>query len=324
MQEVVEEVEVSKTTKKDAKLSVHERLLTEATKNLEKKQQFQMTVTKEKTVEELLKTEEVATSESKIPEVPEAVVAVEGLPVEEPKKPRTRRIRQRMRSSPVVGGGLFEDSVYGTQRTGADVTKSVFKRQEEVDAKEEEAKKAKPLSGDLESQVPGGPTPPSSSDPSPTAPSTEPKPRPRLRKKMLSVPVRGAGGLFGAAEPSEDDQRATFESFRKQHEKKRDQFFAKQGPSGIPAEIHVEGEVIKVRISQETLDNLRKGASGQMVSGNVFGVTMASEDAPVVNMLHGYVRAPPALGKITEEAASAAASEVSEDAADEANGGGSW
>jgi hypothetical protein len=61
-----------------------------------------------------------------------------------------------------------------------------------------------------------------------------------------------------------------------------------------------------------------------MVSGNVFGVTMASEDAPVVNMLHGYVRAPPALGKITEEAASEAPSEVSEDGMDDnKNGGGS-
>jgi hypothetical protein len=63
----------------------------------------------------------------------------------------------------------------------------------------------------------------------------------------------------------------------------------------------VEGEVFQVRISQETLDNLRKGASGQMVSGNIFGVTMASEDAPAVNMLHGYICAPPKLGKTASE-----------------------
>lgn len=305
----MEEVEVKKGTKK---ISVQERLLTEATVNLEKKQQFQMSVTKEKTVEELLKDqeEEVTASDSKLPDVPEGIVAVEGLPVDKP-KPRTRRVRQRMHSSPVVGGGLFEDSTYGTQRTGADITKSVLKRQEEVDAKEEAAKAAKTPAGDLESQVPGAAA--SSTAAAPTAPSTEPKPRPRMRRKMLSVPVMGAGGLFGAPEPSDEDQRATFESFRREHEKKRDKFFARQGPSGIPAEIHVEGEVIKIRISQETLDNLRKGASGQMVSGNVFGVTMASEDAPVVSMLHGYVRSPPTLGKITEEAASAAASEISEE-----------
>lgn len=316
----MEEVEVNKGTKRMSVQKVQERVLAEATANLEKKQHLQMTVTKEHTVEELLKDEAVTGSESKQPEAAEGVVAVEGLPVEQPKKPRTRRIRQRMRSSPVVGGGLFEDSTFGTQRTGADITKSVLKRQESLDAKEEAAKPKTTAAGDLESQVPGA-----STDTSPTAPSTEPKPRPRLRKKMLSVPVRGAGGLFGAPEPSSDDDqaRATFESFRREREKKRDQFFAKQGPSGIPAEIHVEGEVIKIRITQETLDNLRKGASGQMVSGNVFGVTMASEDAPVVNMLHGYVRAPPQLGKITEEAGSHAPSEMSEDGMEEKNGGGS-
>lgn len=273
-----------------------------------------MNLTKEKTIDELLKSENVQHSATadvgkelvdKMPAVPERVVAVEGLPVEQP-KPRTRRIRKKMRSSPVVGGGLFEDSALGTQRTGADVTKSVFKRQEMVDANVAEEAKDEAVAhsaADLESQVQGAGT-------------AAPKPRPRTRRKMLSVPVRGGGGLFGSPEPSDDDQRATFEDFRKEHEKKRDQFFAKQarqGPSGIPAEIHVEGEVIKIRISQETLDSLRKGASGQMVSGNVFGVTMASEDAPVVNMLHGFVRAPPQLGKITEEAVSVAPSDMSED-----------
>lgn len=320
MEEVVEEVEVKKGTKK---ISVQERLLSEATANLEKKRQMQMSVTKEKTVEELLADQNVAPAAEPLAEVSETVVAVEGLPVEDQPKPR-RRLRQRTRSSPVVGGGLFEDSTYGTQRTGADVTKSIMKRQESLDAREDAAKKEKPPSGDLESQLPGAIAADTTAadGTAPTAPATDTKPkRPRMRRKMLSVPVRGAGGLFGAPEPDEEEQRATFESFRKQHEKKRDEFFAKKGPSGIPAEIHVEGEVIKIRISQETLDNLRKGATGQMVSGNVFGVTMASEDAPVVNMLHGYVRAPPTLGKITEEAASVAPSDMSEDDMEERNGG---
>jgi len=299
VEELVEEVEVKKGHKK---ISVSDAVLKEATENLEKKQQFQMTVTKEHTVEELLKAQEAPETAEKLPEVVENVVAVEGLPVDKP-KPRTRRIRQRMRSSPVVGGGLFEDSTFGTAKTGADITKAVLKRQEKADEKDEAAKPA--TTGDLESQLPGA-------APSTDAPPAAPRAR-RTRRKMLSVPVRGAGGLFGAPEPSDDDQRATFEDFRREHEKKRDQFFARQGPSGIPAEIHVEGDVFKVRISQETLDNLRKGASGQMVSGNVFGVTMASEDAPVVNMLHGFVRAAPMLGKITEEDVSVAPSEMSED-----------
>ena len=270
--------------------------------------------TTEKTVEELLRDEVVASPETvhKLPEVPESIVAVEGLPVDKP-KPKTRRYRQKMRSSPVVGGGLFEDSVSGAQRTGSEVTQSVLKRQEEVSKEEEAAKPTPAPAGDLESQVPGANTS------SLTAASPAATPR-RMRRKMLSVPVGGAGGLFGTtAKPSDDDQRAMFEDFRKQHKEKRDKFFARQGPSGIPADIRVEGEVFKVRISQETLDNLRKGASGQMVSGNVFGVTMASEDAPVVNMLHGYVRAPPqTLGKIHEESVSGAASEVSEE---DKNGG---
>lgn len=295
-------------------LTVQERLLTEAASNLERKRQFQTTVTKEHTLEEILSIKDVQYSGTDekgkvdletLPEVSEGVVAVEGLPVEQP-KPRTRRVRQKMRSSPVVGGGLFEDSTLGTQRTGADVSKSVHKRQELVDSKDGEL--ASTAVEDVESQLTGTSCP---------APSTsevnQPKPRPRTRRKMLSVPVRGAGGLFGVPEPSDEDQRAAFEDFRRQHEKKRDQFFAKQGPSGIPAEMHVEGEIFKIRISQETLDNLRKGATGQMVNGSVFGVTMASEDAPVVNMLHGYVRAPPQLGKITEEAISEAPSEMSED-----------
>lgn len=262
MEELVEEVEVKKGNKRKV-VSVQDRLLSEAASNLEKKRQFQMNVTKEKTVEELMSGEDVQhstgvkgkdTKDSDLPEVKEGIVAVEGLPVEQPKKPRSRRVRQRMHSSPVVGGGLFEDSTLGTQRTGADVKESIFKRQELVDSKEKGGK-AKPAaeSGDLESQVPGSST-------AAGVPATQPKPRPRIRRKMLSVPVRGAGGLFGEPEPSDEDQRATFEDFRKQHEQKRDQFFARQGPSGIPAEIHVQGEVFKIRISRETLDGLRKGA----------------------------------------------------------------
>jgi hypothetical protein len=320
VEELVEEVEVKKGSKRKT-ISVQERLLTEAASNLEKKRQFQMTVTKEKTIDEILKSEDIQQNASegkelvdKMPENPERVVAAEGLPLEQP-KPRARRVRQRMHSSPVVGGGLFEDNTLGTQRTGADVTKSVFKRVDAKLAAEESKDEAVAHSAaDLESQVQG----------TAAAAAAAGKPRPRTRRKMLSVPVRGAGGLFGAPEPSEDDDRAwaSFEDFRRQHKKKHDQFFAKKGPSGIPAEIHVEGEVFKIRISQETLDNLRKGASGQMVSGNVFGVTMASEDAPVVNMLHGFVRSPPThLGKITEEASSVAPSDMSEDDPEERKNG---
>jgi hypothetical protein len=47
---------------------------------------------------------------------------------------------------------------------------------------------------------------------------------------------------------------------------------------------------------------------------------MTSEDAPVVNMLHGYVRTPAKLGTIHEESVSAAASEISKESS-ENNGG---
>ena len=309
----MEEVDV-RTEKTETKISIHDALLSEATANLEKKRQLQLAATKEKTVGELMKDGELHVADtagvSMLPEVPECITAVEGLPVEQP-KPKTRRYRQKTRSSPVVGGGLFEDSVSGAPRTGREVTQSIIKRQEEVTKEEQAAKQVSSSAGDLESQVSGGK--PTSSL---TAASPAPQPR-RTRRKMLSVPVKGQ--LFGTAEPepqpepSDDDRRAAFEDFWMRHKQKRDQLFARQEPSGIPAEIHVEGEIIKIRISQETLDNLRKGAAGQMVSGNVFSVSMASEDAPVVNMLHGYVRSRAGLEKIQEEiVSSVSASEVSD------------
>jgi hypothetical protein len=91
VEELVEEVE-EKVSKKmtETSVSLHERLLTEATANLEKKRQLQLTATKEKTVDELLKDAVDTEKVDKLPQVPESIVAVEGLPVEKP-KPRTRR-----------------------------------------------------------------------------------------------------------------------------------------------------------------------------------------------------------------------------------------
>jgi hypothetical protein len=77
-----------------------------------------------------------------------------------------------------------------------------------------------------------------------------------MHRKMLLVPMQGTGGLFGTPnKASEEDQRAMFEDFWKQ-------FFTRKGPNGIlGAEIHVEGKIFKVCISQETWDKLHKGAS---------------------------------------------------------------
>lgn len=260
------------------RVSLHERLLTEATANLEKKRHLQINATTENNVDEIMD------------------------------------YRQKSRSTPIMGGGLFEDSASGAQRTGAEVMQSIIKRHDEV-SKEGAAK---PSADDLENQDVLGT---GAASPS-TATLTAPRPK-HTRRKMLSVPGRGAGWLFGVpeSEPSDDDRRAAFEDFRKPHQaKQRDKFFTWQGPSGTPAEIHVDGMVFNIRISEETLDNLRKGANGEMVDGNVLGVTMASEDAPVVNMLHGYVRTPVKLGFIWEEAVRSAASEISEESS-EKNGG---
>jgi hypothetical protein len=272
--ELIEESEHYVTGKiRDNKHSVEERLLSEATEELEKKCRLQLTATKQKSLPFLLKENEGEQEADMRPEGPQDdVVSVEGLPTDVPQQ-RTRRVRQKMRSVPIVGGGLFEDSTYGTQKTGTEVEASMKeaarKRLKEL------ARQAEPVAGDVESQAAAAST-------------TASAPRPTLRK-MLSVPGH---------EPatSEEDTKAAFERFRRLHKSMagRDQFFApNSGPAGIQAELLVQGETFRIRIPQDTLEELRKGYSGEVIDNRglfMSGITMAQEDAPVVNMLHGYVR----------------------------------
>ena len=96
---VVEEITEHLDEKQKTKFSIAKRLLSEADANLQKKQQIQTNATKFKTVEEILR--ESTTDPS---------LALKVQPAPDQERPvRARRTRQRMRSTPVVGGGLFED-----------------------------------------------------------------------------------------------------------------------------------------------------------------------------------------------------------------------
>jgi len=100
--------------------SIRERLLNEATENLERKQKIQVQATTGKSIEEIdcddndegLKKEEVENSfaQSTVPNV-------SNIPKQSKSKPR-RRHRHKTHSTPVVGGGLFGEEVVA--RSGRD------------------------------------------------------------------------------------------------------------------------------------------------------------------------------------------------------------
>jgi hypothetical protein len=120
----------------------------------------------------------------------------------------------------------------------------------------------------------------------------------RVRQKMLSAPIGVSDHFFGAAEPafSDEDAKAAFESYRKQHKLMvgRDQFFApKSGPASIQAELIIQGETFRMHVPKATLEQLRKGNNGEIFDNrglSMSGITMTQEDTPVVNKLQGYVR----------------------------------
>ena len=103
---VVEEI-VEKVNEK-SKSSVSQRLLTEASKRLELKQQLQTQATKERTIEEILGDMEGG-KKAPLPTQPEDSEMPTPTAATEKPKPR-RRVRQKMRSTPVVGGGLFGET----------------------------------------------------------------------------------------------------------------------------------------------------------------------------------------------------------------------
>ena len=100
--------------------SIRERLLNEATANLERKQKIQVQATTGKSIEEIdcddnderLKKEEVENSFAQ-----SAVPNVSNIPKQSKSKPR-RRHRHKTHSTPVVGGGLFGEEVVA--RSGRD------------------------------------------------------------------------------------------------------------------------------------------------------------------------------------------------------------
>jgi hypothetical protein len=105
VEEIIESVHDKKMTTSKKNLNLEERLLKEATEKLDQKQSLQTHATKEKTVEEILAS--MRGDKDTLPPVDEAQ-AVTPSAGDMPRKARRRR--QKMRSTPVVGGGLFGES----------------------------------------------------------------------------------------------------------------------------------------------------------------------------------------------------------------------
>jgi hypothetical protein len=104
VEEITEEVHEQSNTNV---AHVHQRLLSEAAGRLERKQQLQTMATADRSVAEILGDVEAG---GVAPPVPAPAPVAEGLPtISEKSKPR-RRVRQKMRSTPVVGGGLFGEN----------------------------------------------------------------------------------------------------------------------------------------------------------------------------------------------------------------------
>jgi len=115
-EEVKSKSSVSKTVTTNKRGSVRELLAHEVTKTLESKRNAQLDATKEKTLDDIKRemgipleatAAEVTTPEAPtFPTVSDTAGALGVLP---PPKTTRRRVRQKMRSTPVVGGSLFDD-----------------------------------------------------------------------------------------------------------------------------------------------------------------------------------------------------------------------
>jgi Sodium/hydrogen exchanger family len=212
---VVEEIVEEVNEKHHKQVNVRQRLLSEAAQNLERKQKIQTEATQEKTVADLLgetSPEAAQDVEAGNGNIPDGIAS----PTEQSASKPRRRVRQKMRSTPVVGGGLFGESIEA--RSGRD--------------------------GDNRHRV---------SD---------------------------------SGRPKQDDLSWT-----------------NIKAAGVPAEIAVNGEVYNIRISRDTLQNLKKGFSSSTDSRGipVSGIEIsARDDAPVTQRLQGFVRNIP-LGQIQEE-----------------------
>jgi hypothetical protein len=101
--------EICEQVDEKRKSNVTQRLLKEATTMLERKQELQTAATKYKSIKELMGDGAIAEEQP----VGDKVEAPDNADVPKPQakeKPR-RRVRQKMRSTPVVGGGLFGEHI---------------------------------------------------------------------------------------------------------------------------------------------------------------------------------------------------------------------
>jgi hypothetical protein len=228
--EIVDEIhETSEARATHQRASLTDRLLTEATSALENKQRLQTTATQEKSMSELIG--ELNLPSATITEVP---LASGDAPTPKPTAaPRTRnkRVRQKMRSTPVFGGSLFgEDSKEESTTTGAPAADTA---------------------------------------------------------------------TAGTAKETKDIWKSGFRT------------------TGHSAELNIDGEAYQIRISEDTLKNLRKGYSGETLDGRGFALSAGSikiegADSPVVNMLQGYVRNTKLTNIAEDTAEDASHSETSE------------
>jgi len=154
--------------------------------------------------------------------------------------------------------------------------------------------------GEEESPKPEIPSP----ETEPTPAVEKSRPRRRVRQKMRSTPVVG-GGLFGETIEAKSGRDAStrLSDINKKSGGGIDWSFG-GGKTGIPAEITVKGEVYSIRIGQDTWKDLQKGFHGQMVDNRGIEIAQmnieASDDAPIVQRLQGFVRNMP-LRSISEE-----------------------
>ena len=226
LQEIKEETEEVTSTKRTTKrLSVTETIMKEAAVELEKRKERQTHATKAKTVEEILAEQEGRP----MPVVPQESLrnleaglgaaalggGATGGEAEAGVRRRPRRVRQKMRSTPVVGGGLFD-----TPGDGAD----------------------------------------------------------------------------SAPQQSMSDFRKDVEENKKAGKKSS---FKMPQSSGQAAEIIVNGEAYKIRISPMTLKHIKSGYSGQQVEDG--SIKIDPKDVPIEYRLAGFVRNDQALATVTEE-----------------------
>ena len=218
MQAIVEEVKTKSsvsnkvTSGQNVGMSVKDLLAREASHKLESKRNLQITATKEKTLNEIKK--EMGIPLDSLPTTPEEQSTAP--PTGARPKTARRRVRQKMRSTPVVGGSLFDN----------------------------------PNSSGVE--------------------------KPKAQTADGSVFTQSLPGSLG----------------------------------GRSAELVVDGEVYKIRVTPQTVHRVRSGYSGELLDDS--SVNFSSADVPIEHRLEGFVRTS-ALQTISEDVSETDISETDRD-----------